>query len=362
MKYIKALDGVRALAILLVMLFHFYFLVEVGWIGVQLFFVLSGFLITSILLDAKSDALGQYLKRFYWRRSLRIFPLYYLYLIGIALLYAVAHIPEDFMSKISYLIFYNYNHYPIFESLSHDVTFTHFWSLSVEEQFYLFWPFIIYFLSTRQLKVLLIFIIVAVPVFRYFIYDWLLENNYPLADLGQIVYRLTPAQIDSFAFGAAIPIFRLDSKPTQTKYIFWVTLILFFGFGLFNLLRLDLPVSSLGYPNGGTDNLQYVWSYTLIDLVSLGLILVIITHSTSNLIQKLFANTVVANIGKVSYGMYVYHWVFLAGYRKIIHPYIGYRPISFLVYLLLVYVISWLSFRYFERFFTGLKDRYLAKR
>ena len=124
MKYIKALDGLRALAILLVMLFHFYFLLEVGWIGVQLFFVLSGYLITSILLNSKTDQLGDYLKRFYWRRSLRIFPLYYLYLIAIAVLYLAVHIPADFTNKIPYLVFYNYNHYPVFETLSHDVAFT----------------------------------------------------------------------------------------------------------------------------------------------------------------------------------------------------------------------------------------------
>lgn len=362
MRYIKALDGVRALAILLVMLFHFYFLVEVGWIGVQLFFVLSGFLITSILLEAKTDELGRYLKRFYWRRSLRIFPLYYLYLIGIAGLYLAAHIPEDFTNKVPYLFFYNYNHYPIFESLSYDVTFTHFWSLSVEEQFYLFWPFVIYFLNPRQLKTLLLTIIAGIPIFRYFIYDWLMANNYPLSDLGQIVYRLTPAQIDSFAFGAAIPVFKMDTKGIKTNYFSWAAIILFLIAGLINYSNQSIPLSSIGYPNGGTENLQHVWSYSLIDLASLGLILMVITNANSILVRNIFANKFMVSIGKVSYGMYVYHWVFLAGYRKIIHPYIGYRPISFLVYLALVYVVSWLSFRFFESFFIGLKDRYLVKR
>jgi peptidoglycan/LPS O-acetylase OafA/YrhL len=361
MKYIKALDGVRALAILLVMLFHFYFLVEVGWIGVQLFFVLSGYLITTILLESKTDHLGGYLKRFYWRRSLRIFPLYYLYLAGVTLLYIAAHVPADFLTKIPYLAFYNYNHYPIFESLSHDVTFTHFWSLSVEEQFYLFWPFIVFFLNGRQLKALIVFLILGVPLFRYLIYDWLVANQYPMSDLGQIIYRLTPAQIDGFAFGAAIPVFRLYERTTESKYLFWVVLAVFLGLGALNYTSLDIPISSLGYPNGEVRNYQFVWSYSLIDLLSLGLILMIISTESTSLLKNFFANNIMVQIGKVSYGMYVYHWTFLAGYRKIIHPYIGYRPLSFIVYLALVYLISWLSFRFFESFFIGLKERDSAK-
>ena len=361
MKYIKALDGVRAIAILLVMLFHFYFLVEVGWIGVQLFFVLSGYLITTILLESKDETIGNYLKRFYWRRSLRIFPLYYLYLGGITLLYLIAHVPPDFLSKIPYLIFYNYNHYPVFESLSHDVTFTHFWSLSVEEQFYLFWPFIIFFLNGRQLKVLIVLLILGVPVFRYLVYDWLIVNEYPISDLGQIIYRLTPAQIDGFAFGAAIPVFRLHERAATSKYLFWGVLIVFLIVGFLNYRSLGIPISSLGYLNGEVRNYQFVWSYSLIDLLSLGLILLIISPESKSKLKAFLENRVLVHIGKVSYGMYVYHWVLLAAYRKIIHPFIGYRPLSFIVYLALVYLVSWLSFRFFESFFIGLKDRYGAK-
>ena len=361
MKYIKALDGLRALAILLVMLFHFYFLLEVGWIGVQLFFVLSGYLITSILLNSKTDQLGDYLKRFYWRRSLRIFPLYYLYLIAIAVLYLAVHIPADFTNKIPYLVFYNYNHYPVFETLSHDVAFTHFWSLSVEEQFYLFWPFIIYFLSLRNLKIFVLAIILIIPIFRYGVHEWLMAHEYPLADLGQIIYRLTPAQIDSFMFGAAIPIFNLTKNEKFGYQAGLVSALLFLGFGLMNLITTDIPISSLGYVNGSTVNLQYVWSYTLINAASLGLLLVIISKQSHSLIQRIFKNKVLVQIGKVSYGMYVYHWVFLAFYRKTLHPFIGYRPISFLVYLALVYAISWLSFRFFESYFITLKDRFVGK-
>jgi peptidoglycan/LPS O-acetylase OafA/YrhL len=361
MKYIRALDGVRALAIILVMLFHFYFLIEVGWIGVQLFFVLSGYLITSILLDSKSDDLGGYLKRFYWRRSLRIFPLYYAYLLLIAILYVAAHVPQDFMSKILYLIFYNYNHYPLFHSLAHDVTFTHFWSLSVEEQFYLFWPFVIFFLSRSQLRYLLTAIILIVPAFRFFMFDWLVARQYPMEDIGQIIYRMTASQIDGFAFGAAITVFKLNERPKIAFPLLWVSIILFLLLGFWNYQHTQGPLSSLGYPIGGVTNYQHVWSYTIINFLSVSLILVVISQYKSRVVKWIFENDFMVSIGKVSYGMYVYHWAFLAFYRKAIHYHIGDRLISFLIYFFLTFVISWLSFRFFESHFIRLKDRYTGR-
>jgi peptidoglycan/LPS O-acetylase OafA/YrhL len=84
LRNVPALDGIRALAISLVMLLHFRLFYD-GWIGVQVFFVLSGFLITSILLDGRDVPFGTYLKRFFGRRFLRIFPLYYGFLLLLVL-------------------------------------------------------------------------------------------------------------------------------------------------------------------------------------------------------------------------------------------------------------------------------------
>ena len=97
--YIRSLDGLRAVAILLVMLFHFFFILEIGWIGVQIFFVLSGFLITTILLKSKEHSFTSYVKRFYWRRALRIFPLYYFYLLAVTGIYWLTKTPESFPQK-----------------------------------------------------------------------------------------------------------------------------------------------------------------------------------------------------------------------------------------------------------------------
>lgn len=152
--YVPALDGIRGVAILLVLLFHSGLIIlgsgEAGhayeviarssWCGVDLFFVLSGFLITGILLDARASS--HYFRNFYARRVLRIFPLYY----GV-ILWLFLQNPE-FPNQIWYWL-YLQNWGPLFGGETPPMVVQPFWSLAIEEQFYLFWPFLIYFLNRR---------------------------------------------------------------------------------------------------------------------------------------------------------------------------------------------------------------------
>ncbi len=105
---IPTLDGLRGIAVTLVLLLHFGYL-NGGWIGVQLFFVLSGFLITGVLVADRPAPLGAYLRRFYWRRTLRIFPLYYGYLALLGLCYAVWGRPAELPDNAVPLVTYTYN-------------------------------------------------------------------------------------------------------------------------------------------------------------------------------------------------------------------------------------------------------------
>jgi len=153
---LPTLDGLRAIAILLVVPHNlnliatyggthlFVAAVHRGWIGVQLFFVLSGFLITGILLDAR-DA-SNYYRSFFVRRALRIFPLYYATLVVLfVLLPALGLLPSSFerdpMVELSYWAYFS-NWYGPFHKGPDSVS--HFWSLAIEEQFYLLWPFVIH--------------------------------------------------------------------------------------------------------------------------------------------------------------------------------------------------------------------------
>jgi peptidoglycan/LPS O-acetylase OafA/YrhL len=173
-KHLRELDGIRAIAALMVMFFHFFqniqtddsFLLTVkklsifGQTGVSLFFVLSGFLITRILINTKNSE--SYFLNFYVRRSLRIFPLYFFFLL---LYYFVLPWLEQkpIASFDRQIYFWTY-----LQNLA--VTFEwdfagpgHFWSLAVEEHFYLFWPFLIYFLTQRGIKTAMKFFILLFP-------------------------------------------------------------------------------------------------------------------------------------------------------------------------------------------------------
>ena len=168
---VPALDGIRGIAVTLVALLHFGYL-NGGWIGVQAFFVLSGFLITGILLADRDAPLRAYLRRFYWRRTLRIFPLYYGYLALLAVSYALRGVPAEFADDAGALFTYTYN-FTRATDFTPTPFFTHLWSLAVEEQFYLVWPFLVHALSRRALVALACALVAMAPAFRFALAQWL---------------------------------------------------------------------------------------------------------------------------------------------------------------------------------------------
>jgi peptidoglycan/LPS O-acetylase OafA/YrhL len=156
-KHYPALDGLRGIAILLVVLFHnfrafnyFFF----GWLGVDLFFVLSGFLITDILLNTVGSP--HFLRNFFMRRMLRIFPLYYLVLIIFFIAFPLLGLYKQelqfYQDHQSWFWFYLQNWLLSTDSSPRGGALDHFWSLAIEEQFYIIWPLII--LLVRKLKIL----------------------------------------------------------------------------------------------------------------------------------------------------------------------------------------------------------------
>ncbi|HWY99218.1 MAG TPA: acyltransferase, partial [Bacteroidia bacterium] len=150
--YYPALNGLRAYAALTVLAYHttiagFWF----GWIGIHFFFVLSGFLITNILLNSKEAT--NYFKVFYARRFLRIFPIYYLLLFGVL---AASAIKNQYLKPAWYYIFYIQN-FPMSYSNWHLIGFFkllgHTWTLAIEEQFYVFFPLLVKFLKEKTLVI-----------------------------------------------------------------------------------------------------------------------------------------------------------------------------------------------------------------
>lgn len=200
--HIPALDGLRGIAVLLVFIFHSIgplltpmgAIGYLGWFGVDLFFVLSGFLITSILLRAK-DA-ENYYKVFYARRALRILPLYYL---ALTLSLLITHDHYSFRAQIWFWL-----------NLSNLATafypmlipwLSHYWSLAVEEQFYLIWPAVVRRVSPAALFNLCLFVIVALLVVRNIPAVQVMSSHWD-----NLLYRLTPFRVDTLCGGALLAV------------------------------------------------------------------------------------------------------------------------------------------------------------
>ncbi|MBC7539501.1 MAG: acyltransferase, partial [Bacteriovorax sp.] len=211
-KEIKSLDGLRAMACLMVIIAH---LVEVhgsglnsylqqaldlGKEGVAFFFTISGFIITYLLLREKKSKDTIKIKKFVLRRSIKIIPVLYLFLIFLVILNQLNFVkihPDNFLS--SFLFFRNYSNAPY-------SAFTgHVWSLAVEEHFYFFWPAIILFLNKKHLFYFAIFVILISPLIRVGTFYY-----FPELHIRQDI--MTHCRIDSFMFGALLAMAYFEDK------------------------------------------------------------------------------------------------------------------------------------------------------
>ncbi len=195
---IPQLDGLRALAIGSVMLHHLFHL-PLLWGGVDLFFVLSGFLITGILINSKQTAFPQYLRHFYARRARRILPAYVIVLALTAALFGAGFL-HDWPYYLGAMNFLKPLHLKTPDTLV-------LWSLAVEEQFYLLWPLAVFFLPRRALTWLAAALVVVAPILRY--------TCTPFFSLHWAIYMLLPFRMDTLATGALLALLwpRLKSLP-----------------------------------------------------------------------------------------------------------------------------------------------------
>jgi peptidoglycan/LPS O-acetylase OafA/YrhL len=194
-KRIPELDGLRALAILAVFVGHA-LKVRMMWMGVDLFFVLSGFLITGILLDMPKANFRSFIGQFYARRARRILPPYVLLLVVVTAIFGA-----EWM-RHWYLYFGLMNYVDFFYMEKTFVPLASLWSLAVEEQFYLVWPVVVFCVGAKKLPRVLLALLILVPVLRGVTTLWVAHQAFDTFHWS--IYKGTPFRIDCLAMGALL--------------------------------------------------------------------------------------------------------------------------------------------------------------
>jgi len=379
--FYPALDGLRAVALLLVFFQH-YASIPWGWSGVNLFFVLSGFLITGILFDTRDDA--HRARNFYVRRTLRIFPLYYGVFLVLLLLYPLVHWQWT-SSWIAWPLYFGnflilrspavldgnsmqalsaYGRLTCVRFSQSTVYLGHFWSLCVEEQFYLFWPWIVFWLRSRRALVWFCGVtIVVVPLLRvvaqHLAPSWMLQAG--------ILDRLTPFQLDSLLLGGLIALLwrdrhreRLLAAAKIVSALCAIAALIYLAVTMYQ----SAPNWRAGYHYPTWEN---TWGLCFINIFAAAMILCALLPGST--LYRALNLRPLRWLGRISYGAYVLHDIphrlyenviaLMSRHSTLVASHKG--PTSTVLALCSTVLLAWLSFRFFESHFLNLKDRWTVR-
>jgi peptidoglycan/LPS O-acetylase OafA/YrhL len=340
--YIPGLDGVRGIAALMIMFLHLVpnynspahpflsilrKLAIIGQCGVPLFFVLSGFLITRILLHAKNHP--SYFKQFYLKRVLRIFPLYYLYLvINFFLIPWLTGQPIPDLNLTWYYYLYLQNIAMTFNWKMLDLP--HLWSLAVEEHFYFIWPFVIYFFSNKSTLKIIAGIIVFAFLCRVY-----------LVSIGIGTYYFTLTTFDSLAIGAFLA-FNEKRSWLNAKNMLQIAVV------------LVIPLIAIfPFITGSGSNVVTYFKNPVISVFCMSLIGLV--SMNNHFLNRIFTAKFLKYTGRISYGLYVFHPTCYDFVNK-------YLPNTNFVLLFIMcfaasYLVATLSYYLFEMRFLRLKRK-----
>ena len=367
---IPALDGVRGLAILLVLAHNLNpfsstgrplerwieYDSNFGWVGVQLFFVLSGFLITGILLDTRGAP--RYLRAFFARRVLRIFPLYYGVLVGgLLVLPALGLAPHRLLADPEHRVWLWIYLVNWAEPLGRGVAaFPHFWSLAVEEQFYLVWPFVVRHATPRRLLAITGGVMLAALAARIAVRR---------AGLGgEAAYMFTVCRMDALAVGAAVA--ALIRMPAAHAWLARQRVRIATGAGALFVAGF---ATTGGYARASIAD--QTWGYTILALVFAALVLIVVLDHERGRgwLGAIFQHPILRSFGTYSYGIYLFHQFInqLIGVPlldRLLPRGVGIK--AGIVYMVAVtaasYAVAFVSYHGFEKHFLALKKHFTPGR
>lgn len=390
-KYSAQFDGARGFLMFSIFILHLHFVyVKVPTIianfTLHCFFLASGYLITSILLRSKDKAAN--FKQFFWlyyvKRILRIFPVYFLYIFGflsIAILTKLI-LKHDFLGIILefkqygiFLITFTYNFKDLIAIHLHRDTllaspmFGHLWSISMEEQFYIIIPFLVYFFSAKNLKRLSVFMILLFPVIRIGGYLYLKTVTTDNMQIGFSMIRCSIFQFDTFFYGilaALIPYKKLST----IRRIFYVSVLLLVLIDCFNLYRVQSIFGIPFYKMISRYDFYAISGAAMYMDILLNIccfsFLILVFESPNEF--RLLLNRHLVEYGKFSYGAYVYQYIFIVATYYILYeslktnlPLFAVEIICTIFCLSSLIIFSKYSFYYMELFFMNQKNKLLKK-
>jgi len=341
--HLPALDGFRAVAAFLVVGFHFGYTGVPAGLGVLGFFVLSGFLITTLLLKEFDRTATLSLRTFYIRRSLRIFPAFYVYFafaIGLAVLFGKRVVWPQAISSLLYV-----NNY--YQALMGDpnTSLSHTWSLAIEEQFYLLWPAAFLALArARRLPVALILGIASVWVYRIWLQFGLQANQ-------GYIYEAFDARADHLMIGCLLAVVLWERKAA--------------GFLAYACIRLwtSLFIAAVLVVSVLIENRSGVWYRNtagfIVNPVCVALLIPQLIAFRENVVWGWLNWSWVRYLGRISYSIYLYQQFVMAPARKLVAglP----QALQFLACAAAVVLAASLSYFFVEKPFLRLKDRFQTR-
>jgi peptidoglycan/LPS O-acetylase OafA/YrhL len=354
---IQEIDGLRAIAMTMVIAQHCG-LLPFGWIGVWLFYGISGFVITRGFLAEvdNSQSIGFRYGNFMLRRFFRIVPVYLLY-IAINMLVLMALNDLTHYSELPYLATFTFNWYMIFGSEAWNA-FGHLWTLSVEEQFYVFFPLIALVAPKRTKVPITVCFIILGPIIRYFYTESVASLRDDQEWAAFAVYASSICHFDAFLLGSLISRFEPQlRKQPQISNLAWLIAIMSgtLYVAAFVYINTGLGASGINAFRNVISGILFgqhreVFLYTVINL----LVSAVLIHTVlQRPFSRLLSSRVLVLIGSISYGGYLFHLLILSAVKQCLESTVhGLAIVDRILIFVVVYVstigISYLSFKAFE--------------